>query len=99
MDEKDLERYFKKSGDTTIQPDNLIVTDDGFATWTIDQEDNTLVGLNVYGNGKYWEEFGNELAKKLGCKKIRVATKRSPKAFVKKYGFELVGYILEKEVD
>lgn len=99
MDEKDLQKYFEKSGDTSIEPDNLIVTDNGFATWTIDRSDNALVGLNVYGDGKYWEEFGNELAKKLGCTKIRVATKRSPKAFVRKYGFKLVGYILEKEVD
>ena len=41
----------------------------------------------------------NEFAKQLGCKTILGGTSRkSYKAFIRKYNFKLVGYIFEKEV-
>jgi hypothetical protein len=97
MDEKDLQKYYEKSGDSFIYPDNLVVNDHGFMTWTVDPE-GTFLGLNVYGDGAYWDEFSQTLAKHLGCKRIRFSTRRNPKVWEKKFGYKQVGYIMEKEV-
>jgi len=97
MNAIDVEQYLKKSGDTKITPSNLIENDHGFMTWRVTDPD-TFVLINVYGDGDYWDKFMVELTKKLGLKKIVAATRRSPKAAMKKYGYKQVGYILEKEV-
>ena len=97
MDKETAERYLKKSGDDYIETENLIENEHGFMSWKVDG--NKFVCMNVYGDGEYWDEYMNELAKQLGCKTILGGTTRkSYKAFVKKYNFKLVGYIFEKEV-
>ena len=97
MDKDSAERFLRKSGSTKIMTDNLIENEHGFMSWRIDEED--FVCLNVYGDGEYWDKYMNELAKQLGCKTILGGTTRkSYKAYVRKYNFKLVGYILEKEV-
>jgi len=96
--EEDLERYLKKSGDEKIETDNLTENEHGFMSWTIYERDTFLV-YNVYGNGEYWDKYMNELAKELGLKRILIGTKRSPKAYMKKYNYKLTGYILEKGVE
>jgi len=97
MNAEDIKQYLKKSGDTSINPANLIENSHGFMSWRINKPD-TFVLINVYGDGNYWDRFMVELAKQLGLKKIVAATRRSPKAAMKKYGYKQVGYILEKEV-
>ena len=96
MNKEDLEKYLSKSGDDGIYTDNLIENSHGFMSWKV--SDQGLVLLNVYGDGKYWDEFSIELAKKLNLKKIITATRRSPRAYQKKYGYKLTGFVLEKEV-
>ena len=97
MDKETEERYLKKSGDDYIETENLIENEHGFMSWKVDGD--KFVCINVYGNGEYWDKYMNELAKQLGCKTILGGTTRkSYKAFVKKYNFKLVGYIFEKEV-
>jgi len=96
ISKEDIKKYLKKSGDQFIYEDNIIVNEHGFLSWKIAEE--KLVLLNVYGNGKYWDTFSIELAKKLGLKSILTATRRSPKAFTRKFGYNITGYILEKEV-
>lgn len=96
MDSKTLEAYCLKAKDTGIVESNLIENEHGFMTWA--KQGDTFVALNVYGNGDYWNNYMNQLAKDLGLSKIMVTTKRSPKAFVRKYNFNLSGYILEKGV-
>ena len=98
MDKETAERYLKKSGDDYIETENLIENEHGFMSWKVDGD--KFVCMNVYGNGKYWDEYMNELAKQLGCKKILGGTTRKAgwKAFERKYGFKLRGYIFEKEV-
>lgn len=93
-----LFEYFKKSGDDYLYLDNLIVTDKGFASFEINEEENAIVLLQVYGDGKFWDEFFTDLAKKLNKNKIIIGTKRNPRGFCRKFGFNLVGFILEKEV-
>ena len=94
--QEDIEKYLRKSGDQFIYEDNIIANDHGFMSWKIAED--KLVLLNVYGNGKYWDNFSIELAKKLGLKGILTATRRSPKAFTRKFGYKITGHILEKEV-
>ena len=93
-----IEHYKKKAKDDKIYFNNFIENKYGFASWEIDWEEKALVPLNVYGDGKYWDMFFTGLAKRLGLKKIVFGTKRSPKAFERKYKYKLVGYIMEKEV-
>ena len=97
MTKEDLEKYLSKSGDDKIYTDNLIENQHGFMSWKVHGTD--LVLLNVYGDGKYWDVFSIELAKKLGLKKILIATKRSPRAYTKKFGYQVTGYLMEKEVN
>lgn len=65
-------------------------------SWSV--HGDKLVAHQVYGDGVYWDTYLNTLAQKLGLTKIMMATKRNPKAFERKFGFKLTGYILEKEV-
>ena len=97
MDKDTAERFLEKSGSRKVMTNNLIENEHGFISWELD--DDAFVCLNVYGDGDYWDKYMNELAKQLGCKTILGGTTRkSYKAFVKKYNFKLVGYIFEKEV-
>jgi len=96
VSKEDIEKYLRKSGDQFIYEDNIVVNDHGFMSWKVQEE--KLVLLNVYGNGKYWDEFSIALAKQLELKSILTATRRSPKAFTRKFGYKITGHILEKEV-
>lgn len=96
MTEEDIERYLQKSKDTFIATDNLIENEHGFMSWTTWED--YLVAIQVYGDGDYWNEYLNSLAKELGYKKIMIATKRNYKGFEKKFGFKLTGYVLERRV-
>jgi|TARA_R110000803_G_scaffold139163_2_gene205841 hypothetical protein len=96
MTPEDIERYEKKSN-SKFDDTNLIDNEHGFMSWKLDGE--SFVCLSAYGDGVYWDKYMNELAKQLGCTKILTSTERkSYKAYVRKYNFKLVGYILEKGV-
>lgn len=97
MNSSDLQRYLKKSGDSYIHEDNLIENEHGFLSWCLD-EDGSLVGLNVYGDGDYWDKFLESLAIQIGAKRIRFASRRNPKVWDKKFNYKVAGYIMEKEV-
>jgi outer membrane protein assembly factor BamB len=97
VSKEDIEKYLRKSGDQFIYEDNIVVNDHGFMSWMIDT-DGSFVALNVYGDGEYWDSFIMQLAEKLGCTKARFATRRNPKAFERKFGYKIAGYIMEKEV-
>ena len=97
ISQEDIEKYLKKSGDSFIYEDNIIVNEHGFLSWIIDT-DGAFVALNVYGDGDYWDSFIMQLAEKLGCTKARFATRRNPKVWERKYGYKIAGYIMEKEV-
>jgi len=96
MTEEDIKKYLQKSKDTFIATDNLIENEHGFMSWTTWED--YLVAIQVYGDGDYWNEYLNSLAKELGYKKIMMATKRNYKGFEKKFGFKLTGYVLERRV-
>jgi len=93
-----LKTYLEKSGDSYIHEDNLIENEHGFLSWCLD-EDGSLVGLNVYGDGDYWDKFLESLAVELKAKRIRFASRRNPDVWKKKYNYKVVGHIFEKEVN
>lgn len=95
-----LEEYFRKSGDKKLENGNVVVLPFGFCVWDVNHNGDLLL-LHVYvvnGYGKLMDSFINELARQIKAKKIIFATRRNPKAFERKYGFKLVGHILEREV-
>ena len=98
MDKESVARFLEKSRSEYVDETNLIENEHGFMSWKVDGD--KFVCINVYGNGEYWDKYMNELAKQLGCKKILGGTTRKAgwKAFERKYGFKLRGYIFEKEV-
>ena len=92
-----LRDYYNRSGDTQLgvgwmeeDPEN------GFCVWRV--QDEKLILVNVYGNGTHWDTWATEKAKELELDTVLFATSRSPKAFVRKYGYKITGYILEREV-
>ena len=96
MTEQDIKRYLEKSKDKHIEAENLIENEHGFMSWTTWED--YLVAIQVYGDGDYWNQELNNLAKKLGYEKIMMATKRNYKGFERKFGFKLTGYVLERRV-
>lgn len=88
--------YLHKSGDEEIITTNLIENEHGFASFA--RQGEKLIIYNVYGDGPYWDRFFVALARRNGCKKLVIGTRRSPKAYERKFGYTVIGHILEKEV-
>jgi len=62
------------------------------------QDGDALLVGDVTGDGRYWDTFLQTMARELGCKRIKFGTYRKPGAFVRKFGYHIVGFIMEKEV-
>lgn len=91
-----IEDYFKRSGDDSLMRGEVEQDETGFIIFRVDGD--ILNGLNIYGDGDKWRDRLIEIAKERGCNKIRCCTRRNPEAFSKKFGMEIIGYIMEKEV-
>jgi hypothetical protein len=50
------------------------------------------------GDGRFWEEKANEIAKTLGYSKAFFFVRRDPRTYMRKYGAKIHGFILEREV-
>ena len=94
--ESDVKRYCDKSGDIKISDGTLVENENGFCVWGVTKD--SIVLVNVYGNGEYWNKWAEIKGRELGLKKVLFATKRSPKAFCKKYKYKVSGYILERDI-
>ena len=88
--------YLKRSGDDTIEPDNYIENEYGFASYQIHGDQFTIV--QCYGDGLLWQDEFMRLAKLNKCKTILFATKRSPKALERKFGCEAIATVMTKKV-
>ena len=88
--------YLRRSGDEHIEADNYIANEHGFASYEIDGEQFTII--QCYGNGSWWQNEFMRLARLHNCKTILFATKRNPKTFERKFGYESVATIMTKEV-
>ena len=91
-----VEDYFNRSGDEKLSPGSVETYKDGFCVWRI--HDDSLVLVNVYKYGEYWNQWATKKAKERGLKKVMFATKRNPEGFERKFGFKLTGYILERDI-
>ena len=96
MHDLDLQRYYDKSGDTELSKGYMEENDHGFCVWGV--ADNSLILIHVYGDGEYWDSWATEKANQLDLDSVAFGTKRSPKAFCKKFGYTVIGYILERKV-
>lgn len=98
MTPNQLQDYFNRSGDNEIIPNcEYLVNDYGFMSYRVEKD--TFIIVQVYGDGKYWDEKANRLAKQFGLIKIMFSTKRNPKTFERKYGYRVTGYVMEKGVE
>ena len=88
--------YLRRSGDEHIEADNYIENEHGFASYQIDGEEFTIV--QCYGDGKWWQGEFMRLAKLNKCKIILFATRRNPKTFERKFGYEVVATVMTKKV-
>lgn len=88
--------YFNRSGNTELGLGWMEENEHGFCVWRV--HDDKLILVSVYGDGKYWDTWATDKAKELEVDTITFNTKRSPKGFVRKYGYEITGYILERKV-
>jgi len=90
-----VEEYLRKSGDDKIASGNIEISDHGFCVWGILED--KLILIQVYGDGEFWDMWADNKAEEMGKEKVFFATKRSPRSFAKKYGYEISGYILERK--
>lgn len=97
MKKEHVQKYFDKSGDEKIFTSNFTENEHGFASYSI--SNGVLHIANVYGEGKYWDSFFRDLAKDNKCNVMRFSTRRNPEAFVRRHGYKVVGYIMEKEAE
>jgi len=88
--------YLLRSGDDTIEPDNYIENEHGFASYQIDGQQFTII--QCYGDGLWWDAEFNRLAKANNCTHILFATQRNPKTFARKFGYKTMATVMTKEV-
>jgi hypothetical protein len=96
------EKYYKKSGKAHIE-DYLSIwysENVGFFSYQIieTEEGNILMVPDAFGNGIELYKEAELLARENKCIKLLGGTTRAPKLYTEKYGFKIVGYILEKEL-
>jgi len=99
MNEAHVADYLRRTGDEEIITENY--TDDpqkGFVTYQIKPE--ALVIGNLYGDGSYWLRLLAAIARANGKEKMMGVTRRlsRAKAFERRHGFKIVGYVLERGV-
>lgn len=96
ISEQDKQRYFEKSGDDYLVEGTLIQDDHGFMIYRIYRGEFCI--MQVFGDGKHWDNMAVELARQNGCKTVKFGTKRKPEGFCRKFGYKVTGYVLEKGV-
>lgn len=85
--------YLRRSGDLEIAPDCLEIDGHGFASFR--SIDGYLVIHQCYGDGKFWANLARDMAKDKGLKGVMFTTRRNPKAFERRHGAKIVGYLME----
>lgn len=88
--------FLQRTGDRTITQTNYTENEHGFCSYKIDGD--TFQVIQAYGDGKYWQTFFEQKAKENNCKRIIFYTRRNPKAFVRKYGLQVVQTLMMKEL-
>ena len=94
-----IDLYNRKSLDKfDVRNSWELIKDDKRGFCQIRDDGETLFVLRACGDGKFWDAFIYDEALRRGCKRIRFGTQRNPEAFRRKFGYSVVGYVMEKEV-
>ena len=88
--------YLTKVGKVALDGEHLEQNEHGFISYT--KVGDVLIVPDLYGDGRYWLQRSLEIAKELGCKRMRGGTTRNIKAYCRMFGLKVVGYIVEREV-
>lgn len=93
-----VREYLKKTGDDRLhlQGNELEIAFGGFAVWNVDGD--TLNLIQVYGDGDSWDRWACAKARSLGLRRVGFFTQRSPDAIMRRFGYELHGFTMMKEV-
>jgi len=98
VNQSHLDDYLLRSGDNELSEGNIECADHGFMVWRVDGD--KFIMVNVYGKGRYWDDWATAKAKELGLKTIMFATKRRPELFIKRsnYDYRVFCSVLERVV-
>lgn len=88
------QKYSKRSGDKELARGEVLCNSHGFMVYRIRKGAFEIV--QCYGDGKYWGEEAQKLARFYCCKTVRVFTRRNPSSFVRRWkGLEVAYTCLE----
>ncbi|MBT7079882.1 MAG: hypothetical protein HN929_00150 [Chloroflexi bacterium] len=93
-----LKDYLKRSGTEDFNgfSGELEIAEHGFCNYRIG--DDYIVVYHMYGNGSHWDDFLTNLAVRNNKSRILLTTKRNPATIMRKFDFEIQGYIMQKEI-
>jgi hypothetical protein len=96
-----LEWYEKHGGSRELELDESELTcfnpEKGFITFLT--HDDILELHHLCGDGKFWQNELVKIMKYAGLEKLRAFTRRSPKAWARKYGGHIRGWYMEADLD
>lgn len=75
----------------------LFQPEHGFATFLT--HDDILELHHLCGDGEYWRGVLGRVMKAHGLKRLRAFTRRSPQAWMRKYGGHIRGWYMEASID
>lgn len=89
-----MQIYHKKTGEYPNPfPGSEFIFEEECGFCVFIKHHSVLIIGEVVGNGIHWLSFLNAKAKEIGCNTLRFGTRRNPKAFSRKYGFETKSHI------
>jgi len=88
--------YMRRTGDISIDGANSVGNARGFASYKVGEK--SILIIQTYGDGKYWDKFFRDKAKEHGVKFCMFYTRRNPKAFARRFGAEVVQTLMQVEV-
>lgn len=89
-----LRDYLNRSGDEALGLGWMEENEHGFCVWRV--KDGTLILVNVYGDGRYWDQWADEKCAEQKLTKIQFGTRRNPATFERKYGYKVTAYLMER---
>lgn len=70
----------------------------GFMTYGWYPETQGFVLWHVAGDGRHWEGVAERMAKARGAKCLMLFTRRDPRSFARRYGAEVWGYWMKRDL-
>lgn len=86
------EFYKLKSGDDPLSQDNrqlFYLGERGYCLMTVDQEHKMVVMAEVCGDGKFWSDLGEIIARLSGCHCVSALCTRKIKPYIRAFGWKV----------